>query len=1340
MKSLKSILFLSFLITYSVFSQSSSNTYVYQENFDNKGNWPTGSNDKRELNVYNGRYYFEHKRTEKSWRISTTSFSLDTSKDFDLEISIQKVSGVENSGISFLYDFKDENNYKEFGYSASGYFRVAESVNNSYKNLKEWTKSDKIKTGNYGVNTLKVSKKGNTVTFYINNSSLYTTSYKNFVGKKMAITLYKNQKISIDYIRAKQKTSSYNTNKNTSKTFVYDSFYSNRNDWATADNENIKLEIKNSKYYFQYKGEKGWTTTNSFDLDASRDFEIKSTFQKISGVKNNGFGLVFGRKDSGNQNQFLINSQGSYSIDKYEDGKLNTLVNWTKSSSIKEENYTDNKLKIIKKGSTYSFYINDNRVYSTSNMSYYGKRIGFAIFDPQKISIDVLEINYLDTKINNNNNNNNNKDIKKNSVTKTIIYDSFYSNKNDWAIADGDKAKLEIKSSKYYFEYTGDKGWTTSKSFDFDSTRDYKVEVSIQKISGIKNNGFGLVFGRLDGDNQHQFLINALGSYSIDKYDEGKLNTLVEWTKSSSIKKENYSTNILKIEKRANKFYYYINNSLVYTGSYMKVYGKRYGFSIFDPQKIAIDYINIAYLGDGPNDNDIFKNDTKSKGDLLFSDNFDSNNTNQWTERNDENTRFRMSNGKYYVQHKRTDKGWSTNISKHFDSTKDFEIETKIDKISGVTNNAYGLMWGIKDNNSFRFYISGSGYYKIVRTVNGKEEVSVKWTKSSTINQNNGASNILKVRREGDSYKYYINNRYITKTDFEPFHGDRIGYVVYADQEIAIDYLKVYKLKSKNNTNVVTNKTLTLPLYDSFNGNTNGWNLEDSDSYSVAIANRKLLLHRKKKGGIFISRDVTINTSKDFIIETAISKLTSSTDGLYGITFGRKNSSNEYSFLLSGNGSYMYRKFDNDVYKKIIPFTETTAIKTGLNEANKIKIVKSGNLLRFYINNQYVNETAFEGFFGNKLGYTIYYDRKIAVDYLDIKYQSSTFNNPPVVVITSPNVEAKRGFKIVKTKRIQVQGRATDSDGIFEITVNGIEASVSGDGTFIANVPLKYGKNDLIVKATDMKQSSSTKTFTIKRNSPEIINTIITDNTTEKLDIGFGKYHALIIGVSEYTDESIVDLNGEPTKDADALAKVLISKYNFARQNVTVLKNPTENQIIKQFYNLRKKVGKNDNLVIFYAGHGNYDEVSEKGYWMPADAEMEFEGNVILNTSIVSYIKSINSKHTLLIADACFSGSILSTNRNYSKASNAVKTKYSLPSRRAITSGTLTTVPNKSVFMKYMLKRLIENKNTYLSAGQLFNMIEDPVINNTSGDNKPQYAPISRTGDEGGDFIFIKKN
>ncbi|WP_439127338.1 hypothetical protein, partial [Polaribacter sp.] len=1027
-------------------------------------------------------------------------------------------------------------------------------------------------------------------------------------------------------------------------------------------------------------------------------------------------------------------------INKTVNGKRTYVKEWTNSSHIKTGNRKYNYLKIEKKGSKYNFYINSKLVHTSYYTKLYGNKVGFIVYDKIKISVGYLSMMYTDNKTNTNTT------ITKNShITKeSILFDGYTSNINDWALSNNNNATLEIKNGNYDFAHNRDKGgWSSTISKYINTDRDFKILADIKKISGIQNNGYGIIFGREDSSNQNLFYINGNGSYSIKRVKNGSDNYLKNWTSSSSIRKGNGAYNVLKVVKNGKNLEYYINNTKVYTDYSPEFFGDRLGYIIYNKQKISIAYLSVGYLDKKTTINNNFNTTDNittfnySDSGYHFSEQYTSNN-NSWFEKSDTNIDFKINKGKYYLKHKRTEKGWSTYIDKDIDTSKDFEIETKIDKISGVTNYGYGLIYGRKNDDDFRFYISSSGYYKIVRVVNNKEQIIQKWTTTSHVKTGNQKSNVLKLVKEGSSAKFYINNHFVHSTDFEQFYGNKIGYVVYNNQEIAIDYLRVkYK---ENNTNVIASKVLKVPFIDNFDSNKSAWQIENSEDYSANITSGKLQLNKKKKGGIFISNAFELDDSKDFIIETSLAKTATSDEGLYGITFGRKNSSNEFTFLLYSNGGYSFRKFDNDVYKKIIPYTAAKSMKTGLNQFNKIKIVKSGGLLRFYINNKYVNETPFEPFFGNKIGYTIYYDKKIAVDYLDIKYQSSNFNNPPTVVITEPNIETSRGFKIVEAKKVLVKGKATDADGIYEITVNGVEASVTEDGTFIANVPLKYGKNDLIVKATDIKQASSTKTFTIKRKSADINNTIITTvDETEKLDIGFGKYYALIIGVSDYTDKTIEGLKGEPTKDAQDLADVLVNNYNFDDENVTILKSPTENEIIKEFYNLKKKVGKNDNVLIFYAGHGNYDEVSEKGYWMPSDTNMEFEGNVILNTSVVSYIKSINSKHTLLISDACFSGSILKTDRSYKTASKAVQKKYSLPSRRAITSGTLTTVPNKSVFMKYLLKRLTQNQSQYLSARQLFNMIEDPVINNTTGDNQPQYAPISNTGDEGGDFIFIKK-
>ena len=72
-----------------------------------------------------------------------------------------------------------------------------------------------------------------------------------------------------------------------------------------------------------------------------------------------------------------------------------------------------------------------------------------------------------------------------------------------------------------------------------------------------------------------------------------------------------------------------------------------------------------------------------------------------------------------------------------------------------------------------------------------------------------------------------------------------------------------------------------------------------------------------------------------------------------------------------------------------------------------------------------------------------------------------------------------------------------------------------------------------------------------------------------------------------------------------------------------------------------------------------------------------------------------------------------------------------------MTSGTLTKVPDRSSFTRFLIQRLEENEETYLSSEQLFSSFRLAVINNS--DAIPQYGEIEKVGDEGGDFIFLKK-
>ncbi|WP_296620797.1 hypothetical protein [Marivirga sp.] len=126
-----------------------------------------------------------------------------------------------------------------------------------------------------------------------------------------------------------------------------------------------------------------------------------------------------------------------------------------------------------------------------------------------------------------------------------------------------------------------------------------------------------------------------------------------------------------------------------------------------------------------------------------------------------------------------------------------------------------------------------------------------------------------------------------------------------------------------------------------------------------------------------------------------------------------------------------------------------------------------------------------------------------------------------------------------------------------------------------------------------------------------------------------------------------------------------------------------------------------------------------------------------VNSNLRDYITAILSKHTLLVTDACFSGGNFKMRSAESVSAYATSKLYQLPSRKALTSGTLTKVPDESVFIKYLMKRLDENQEAYLPVSQLFYSIRPAILNNSS--TVPQLGVIQNTGDEGGEFVFIKR-
>lgn len=343
-------------------------------------------------------------------------------------------------------------------------------------------------------------------------------------------------------------------------------------------------------------------------------------------------------------------------------------------------------------------------------------------------------------------------------------------------------------------------------------------------------------------------------------------------------------------------------------------------------------------------------------------------------------------------------------------------------------------------------------------------------------------------------------------------------------------------------------------------------------------------------------------------------------------------------------------------------------------------------------------------------------------------------NTGPDITLISPS--PTRGFDIeTDDAKTQIIGKAKDPAGIMSVKINNMAARLEEDGLFISSAVLKSGANTITISATDKQGNTTNKSFTVNTSVGAVTPDIKPDQSL--IPGGSPKYFALLIAAKDYDDPNIPDLQN-PVKDAQELKNILESKYTFDTANIETLFNRSREDIMQAIVQRCNSLTENDNLIIFYAGHG----IAEKdkfgdvdGYWIPSSAKKGLNASYISADDINKAIKRSNAKHILVIADACFSGAF--TRELPAEASKEIKKQYSVTSRKVMASGNLEPVPDNSKFIYYLKQKLGQNTEKYLTAKELFDSFYKAILSNS--ENLPQYAAIRNVGDEGGEFIFIKK-
>jgi hypothetical protein len=245
------------------------------------------------------------------------------------------------------------------------------------------------------------------------------------------------------------------------------------------------------------------------------------------------------------------------------------------------------------------------------------------------------------------------------------------------------------------------------------------------------------------------------------------------------------------------------------------------------------------------------------------------------------------------------------------------------------------------------------------------------------------------------------------------------------------------------------------------------------------------------------------------------------------------------------------------------------------------------------------------------------------------------------------------------------------------------------------------------------------------------------------IDAKNGSYYALVIGINNYT--APLPTLKTAVNDAQAVAKLLSERYGF-QVNLLLNENATRANILKTLDQYRRNLAENDNLLIYYAGHGHSEPEADKAYWLPADAEADATSNWIIADELTTDIRVQPARHVLIISDSCYAGGLTrdaALDIRPDDRTVFLKKMLASKSRTLMASGGNEPVSDTgsaghSVFASALLAALQKIDQDAFTAGDLFhNFIEQQVAGRS--DQVPRYSLIRNSNHDDGDFVFTRK-
>jgi hypothetical protein len=256
-------------------------------------------------------------------------------------------------------------------------------------------------------------------------------------------------------------------------------------------------------------------------------------------------------------------------------------------------------------------------------------------------------------------------------------------------------------------------------------------------------------------------------------------------------------------------------------------------------------------------------------------------------------------------------------------------------------------------------------------------------------------------------------------------------------------------------------------------------------------------------------------------------------------------------------------------------------------------------------------------------------------------------------------------------------------------------------------------------------------------------------------DNGMPKFYAVLFGSDNYTAPEWPHLNN-PIDDANSIAQELQAFYGF---DAKVLRDQTSSGVKELFIGDRLQTEEhwtfkpNDELLIYFAGHGEFDENDGRGYIITKDSAPPGDSHEhqIDFDELTKWMDKINVGHILLVLDICQVGSIfLGGTRGevpppaLADKADAVQRLRGLKTRKCMTSGGMGAVkdgragqgsPFARTFMEVLGEAGPNTDYMVLNVDEVAGKVKK-IMGRTEGASKPEFGSCA-SDKPASDFFFI---